>query len=643
MQTAVNPQTGETVVLVNGQWQKADQVAKDGAGRSAYFVAGQWMTGDGEAKPAPKPVTLGAAGLRDSVQEEARSRSAGERILAGIGTAPRLAAEGLSDAGAPKSGSFLDRANAAITQFNPVSRQVARLSELLKTGRNTQIEQDALKETDYYTQGGNIVGNVAMSALTPMKTGVASGRAGMVADTGITTGLINSAITPGSDAERVISGATASGMSMAAPVAMGVLGMGGPMNRALMDSGKRTAVGEALRTELGSKTDEIAAALRAQSITGKTLGTQSTAAMLTGSPALEVLEVGSRVKRGDLWRDFDKSNAATRWEKLLSAAGTPEATNALRTARDNLTSDMRESALNSASYAIRSQAGDIAASTRPLIDKLTQLSEGRLRPNRDVQTLVSYVNSELGKGVTPAQLYEIRKVLTDGIAAGPTSELAQAARAARPQRVEIIGLIDDSLNDLSRGAWGKYLKAYADASPPISSATALQKIVDALKRGQPEGAVPVAMGEGPAWKTVGNLRDRFGQKQFGSKTIDQLLPEDRRVLEAIATELKQQADTMSARTVLGSPTAQFLAAAGRVDPIARNVVSAGAEKMLPFGGLLTSKMFDKYGRRGEEVLAQLLQNPRMLAEALDQAKMAQALMGASQRSGSAIGTSYAQQ
>ena len=604
---------------------------------SAIFQSG------GKA-PTPR-VQMGEAGLRQSVQDEASSRPPWERVAGGVGTAARLAAEGLSKVGVPQGDSFIDRANAVLTQANPVSRAVAGISEMLGGGPNVKPEQEALRDTDIYTKAGNAAGNAAMAALIPMKSGAAISRPGMAADTALTTGLVNSAITPGSASERARAGAVSGAMSAAMPLLTGMLGISGPMHRALTDSGKRTAVGEALRTELGGKADDIAAALRAQSPEAAVLGTQPSASMLTGSPALEVLEVGSRVKRGDLWRDFDKVNAAQRWEKLQAAASTPEATAALRTMRDDLTKEMRESALNSASYAIRSQAGDITASTKPLIEKLADLSTGRMRPNRDVQKLVEYVNSELNKGVTPGQLYEIRKMLTDGIAAGPTSELAQAARAARPQRVEIIQLIDASLNDLSRGNWGKYLKAYADASPPINSQTALQKMVEALKRGQPEGSVPVAMGEGPAWKTVGNLRDRFGQKQFGSKTVDQLLPEDRRVVEAIATELKKQADSMSAKGTLGSPTAQFLANAQRIDPIARNMVIGGVERMspIPGGGILASKMFDRYGRRAEEQIAQMLQNPQMLADALNNARVAQALMRGSQRAGSASGTAYAQQ
>jgi hypothetical protein len=68
LKTAYNDQTKETVVLVGDSWQKADQVAKNDSGKSAYLVGGKWLT-DGEelshavpaavqrpqAKPLPEP------------------------------------------------------------------------------------------------------------------------------------------------------------------------------------------------------------------------------------------------------------------------------------------------------------------------------------------------------------------------------------------------------------------------------------------------------------------------------------------------------------------------------------------------------------------------------------------------------------
>jgi len=51
MQTATNPQTGERVVLIEGQWQKVEQSASNAEGKKAYLVGGRWINDDGVAAP----------------------------------------------------------------------------------------------------------------------------------------------------------------------------------------------------------------------------------------------------------------------------------------------------------------------------------------------------------------------------------------------------------------------------------------------------------------------------------------------------------------------------------------------------------------------------------------------------------------
>jgi hypothetical protein len=50
IQTATNPQTGETVALVNGQWVAVGQTATNDKGQKAYLVNNQWLT-DQPAEP----------------------------------------------------------------------------------------------------------------------------------------------------------------------------------------------------------------------------------------------------------------------------------------------------------------------------------------------------------------------------------------------------------------------------------------------------------------------------------------------------------------------------------------------------------------------------------------------------------------
>ncbi len=51
IQTATNPQTGETVALVNGQWVPVGQTATNDQGQKAYLVNNQWMTDQPAAVP----------------------------------------------------------------------------------------------------------------------------------------------------------------------------------------------------------------------------------------------------------------------------------------------------------------------------------------------------------------------------------------------------------------------------------------------------------------------------------------------------------------------------------------------------------------------------------------------------------------
>ena len=51
IQTATNPQTGETVALVNGQWVPVGQTATNDQGQKAYLVNNQWMTDQTAAAP----------------------------------------------------------------------------------------------------------------------------------------------------------------------------------------------------------------------------------------------------------------------------------------------------------------------------------------------------------------------------------------------------------------------------------------------------------------------------------------------------------------------------------------------------------------------------------------------------------------
>lgn len=96
IQTATNPQTGETVVLVNGQWLPSGQTATNDKGEKAYFVNNQWIT-DTPTRPAPTDRTVGEA-----------FKDVGAGVVSGVGSLVQLPGQlyGLATGDFSKTGSL---------------------------------------------------------------------------------------------------------------------------------------------------------------------------------------------------------------------------------------------------------------------------------------------------------------------------------------------------------------------------------------------------------------------------------------------------------------------------------------------------------------------------------------------------------
>lgn len=564
----------------------------------------------------PPTIPIGAEALPAHVKEVVSSSTKPEQTLAGIGAAPMIASSGVKGL------------------FN--------ISD-----PNNVAARRALAGATPYSMGGNIGGNVGMFGLAPARgIGLATaglgkpmlaGRAGMVADTALTGGALNAATEPGDWRQRAMAGGLALAGSALTP---GAYAAGAGTRRALTRGGKRVEVAETLRRELGDEgfsnlekslqgTDDVAG-----------IGVRSSSAARTGEPALESLESGSRVARPDLWKTFDRANAEARWNALLSKAGTKGELELLEQARDKATGEIRQEALEIAEKSLLfAKSGDV---TEPMLreirDQLFNLKRGNLRPNKDVQALVKYIESELRQKVTPGQLYEMRKFLTDGIAAGSNDALKNAAKAARAQRMELVSSIDNILENLSGGAWKEYMTKYAAASGPVTTKKAMQRIAGDVSKGQPAGAVPTLLGESAAWKTLGRLRDLHGEKQFGSKTFDRLSSEDREFLELIIKDLKRQSNIMRGGTAtIGSPTAGLLASGSRANNVAANAAGILSAK-IPMGGMLTRNALDSLGRKAEEELAALLQSPEQLYAAIQAARRAQRMGVRSSQAGLGLGS-----
>lgn len=560
------------------------------------------------SEPLPQ-FKIGREALPQAIRAVAAGEPKGEQVWAGIGSAPAIAGYGIGG--------------------------------LVGVGDPQEAQNwKTLAGATPTTQLANAGGNVAMfSALPTAAFGPAARvlagakelpRMGKVADMVATQAAIAAATTPGGFNERLL----AAGIGAAGGAAPAVVGAMQGGRRMTTQAGKQLDLAEGLRRELGNDADNIAAALRDPSkYPTSGIGVRPTAAMLTNNPALEAMERGNRTNIGMAWTPFDAANASARWQALEDLAGTPAELAKLRAARDALTAPMREGALQATGGALKVGKGTAYAD---LDDLLLSLSTGANRPNKEVQTLVNYVRGELEKGVTPEQLYTVRKMLTDGIKAGPTTELSQAARAARPQRMEIIGKLDEVLDDASLGNWSKYLDQYKISSPLINSREALQKIKDKLSAGWPAGEAPATFGSRAAPLTLGRALEQYGTKQFGSKDIDQLIPQHRGLIEALRKDLQSQQNVMMPRATIGSPTAPLLADANRVNDLAGAIADAAGRSVPLVGSKVSASLKGSMERETQEALARLLQNPEMLAEELRKAAMSNKILTQSGRFGQGV-------
>jgi hypothetical protein len=382
-------------------------------------------------------------------------------------------------------------------------------------------------------------------------------------------------------------------------------------------------------------------------------GVRGSSAVVTQNPLMQTLETGSRVQSPELYRPFDIENARARYAALLERAGTPKEMEALRARRDEITGSAREQAFGQAERTAREGGSLGLAPNLDAINKeLLILEKGEQRGNPAVQKLVQYVKSQVAnpEGITPQQLYTVRQVLTGQLKTGLTEDIGASAAVSRRQTMGVVKGIDENLDGLSDGAWSQYLAKYGAESKDINSRKALQDVIDKISRGMAEGNVPASLkgygGELPFGRAV----ETASQKQFGSKTIDQLTPQDRQLVEALKQDLFRSSQAMNMRATGGPGTATEMAASTRAGDLSRvlaNQAATGVGAMI--GGLpgaavaqltgsVVGKALMQSGQKGQEILARLLQDPQAMAAVLEKARRSQAQLQAAKRAGVVAGS-----
>ena len=489
------------------------------------------------------------------------------------------------------------------------------------------------------TSLGGILGDIGVYGAIPargisMATGnrILAGRLGQMADVSA-TGAATQAITSPENRLQAAAYGTLAGI---------IPGGAGAVQRAAPQSmggvSKPQIHGESLLRDFGNESDSLIRALKGEY--APVPGVTGSSAVITKNPLLQTLETGSRTSQGPMWTPFDLRNEEARFNALINAAGTQAERAALAAERDRITGPMRENAFKEA------VTTPDTLSMAPSIDRMRQtvneLKTGEQRPNPAVQKVTSYVERELfnPQGTTPQQLYTVRKVLTGQLKTGANEEIGAAAAVSRKETMQLVNQIDDTLNSLSGGKWSDYLQKYKDLSKEVSSKNVLQNAIDDMTINLAQGRVPPALSGKTGEQTLSRAVNKYALEDFGSKTIDQLTPENRRLIEALKDDLARTAGAMNARATGGPGTAQYLAAQGRAKGLASQLAQTGAGAVTggPVGGIaanvagdLVSTALARSGEEGAQILARLLQDPRYMAAMLEKAKQSQKyLTGAGQ-------------
>jgi hypothetical protein len=463
--------------------------------------------------------------------------------------------------------------------------------------------------------GARVASRVLPRAAAAMRAGTPGTKGALVrtlADRAATGGLVSAATAPGDWGDRAVSGALGATGS-AAPSVLGMAGRtaaravgnrGAQAGRIVEEMGEPQA--RALATRLDDQTQ--------RDVFNRAGVTRPTAAQVTDDPALQRLETGLRVKRGDLFAEADERMAEEHWRTLGNIAGNQTKLDADILARKAGGARLRDPALAAA------KGQDF---TSPIKQTVQTLLTGESRTNPAVRTMADWVQRELDEGVTPEQLYSLRKALTGGIPRG--SDLGAAVSQARAERMAIINAIDQGLDRATGGQWTPYLQEWGRLSQPITSQQAGRGIQEAFEQ------TPNRTRAGTPVLTSGKLQqalEKHGEKEIGGKTFSRVTPQERETVESIARTIERAERGKQAQGMIGSRTAGNQQAAQYVDDILLGVGGGGAGAYLADeaglgnvgGGALIALGGKRLNRtlrgRREQALASLLQDPTRLRQAL---------------------------
>ena len=559
---------------------------------------------------------------QELVSQEVGKESKLTQALLGASTAPVQIMQGVGGLPAPKMGSVsMPTGRYSAPTLPPSAKVTPQEIEDVKMIRGA---------TPMTSLGGTLGDVVSYGAIPARGINMVTGGRAMVnrlpqmADVSATSAATQAITSPENKASAAMYGLLAGVVPGSTGAAQRIL----PQNMGGVS--KPQIHGESLLRDFGNESDDVIRSLKGDY--SPVPGITGSSAVVTKNPLLQTLETGSRTSQGPMWTPFDLRNEEARFNALINAAGTQAERTALATERDRITKPMREGAFREAATT------PDTLSMAPSIDRMRQtvneLKTGEQRPNPAVQKVTAYVERELfnPQGTTPQQLYTVRKVLTGQLKTGANDEIGAAAAVSRNETMQLVNQIDDTLNSLSGGKWSDYLQKYGDMSKEVSSKTALQNAIDDMTINLAQGRVPPALSGKTGETTLSRAVNKYALKDFGAKTIDQLTPENRQLIEALKDDLARTAGAMNARATGGPGTAQYLAAQSRAKGLAAQLAKTGAGVVAggPAGGIaanvasdLISTALARSGEEGAQILARLLQDPRYMAAMLEKARQSQ--------------------
>jgi hypothetical protein len=395
-------------------------------------------------------------------------------------------------------------------------------------------------------------------------------------------------------------GAAIPGAGMAAPAAVS----GG--RKLLTEAGSKARALEIVADALGPEgkpfLDRLGA-YEAPTLKGQPVDIPTSAAQATGDARIAQLEAASRSRPSTQpdWADFDAAQAAQRFDLLQQMTPSPLRLQRLDLARDLATGGMREGALTAAG-----EAGNFA---EPVLQHAQTLLEGASGANPAVKTVAKYVSGELGDdaagAITPARLYEVRKVLASKLS-GPSAigdDLSAAAKGAQRETRGMIEAIDASLDAASQGQWRPYLSEYASRSQPVQSAAAMQGILGKIEDKPLIGSTPQMTYAG-----VSQAARQFGEGQFGSK----LTPEAGGDVQALLDHLRQSEAASRTRKLAATQ------GGGSITNTDQQLAQTAAKMIegAPVIGGYAKRVREYNADQVDRILAQLLQDPQALGPQL---------------------------